>query len=101
MKNINEILFETRYPVGNDEYFSNLNDSEKENYFKFYELYSSFLIQFVMSKFDLKYYDDLIKNSANKFVRVREEGMDIYQFLSSEYLSYFYVRNNIYLEIQK
>lgn len=78
-----------------DENFYNFND-------KFYTLYKNYyklLNRFLVDKFSLKEYDDKIDNSPFKFIPVKDEDMDYYQYMSKDMgLKYFYLRNNIYVE---
>jgi len=91
-------MFETRMPNGNEEYFNNLSDEEKEKYLKLYECYSNLFNQYIINKLDLHKCDDMIGRSKNDFKVVDKDKMDLYQYLSSKYLKYFYIRNNLYIE---
>lgn len=96
MKIINREIFNTRKPM--NDYFENIPSSSQDNYLKLYSIYSDLLIQYLIKKYNLKVYDDMIKNSKKNFTKVSEQDMDLYQYISSEYLDYLYIRNNIYLE---
>ena len=93
---VNRELFNTRKPY--NDYFDNIPYDSQENYLKLYSIYNDLLIQYLIKKYDLKIYDDMIKNSNKKFTDIDTLDMDLYQYNSSEYLSYLYLRNNIYLE---
>lgn len=90
--------YETRFPKKNLEYFNNLNDLEKEEYLKLFQKYHTLASKYLIRKFNLIKFDNSLKNSANKFLIVKENDMDLYQFLCKDQLSYFYLRNNFYIE---
>lgn len=98
MKKITIDMYETRFPKNNSLYFNNLTDNEKKEYLNLYSTYSHYLILYLTEKLDLKKYDTRIINSTNKFKIINYDKMDLYQYLSSDYLSYLYIRNNIYIE---
>lgn len=76
----------------------NLSLNEKREYLILLSVYMNVFIKYLCYKFNLQYYDSLIKNSEYNFLPVEEKNMDIYQKFSKEYLKYFYIRNNIYIE---
>ena len=98
MKKITIEMYETRFPNGNFDYFNNLSNEDKEDYLNLYSLYSELLYRYIISKLNLKRYDDMIKNSKNNFKEVNILNMDLYQYLASDYLNFFYIRNNLYIE---
>ena len=63
-----------------------------------YSLYHNWLLMYISSKLHLKKYDDLIFYSDLKFKAISTENMDVYQYLASDYLKYFYLRNNLHLD---
>lgn len=63
-----------------------------------YSLYHNWLLIYISNKLQLKKYDDLICDSGLKFEVISSKDMDIYQYLASDYLKYFYLRNNLHLE---
>ena len=91
-------MFETRMPNGNQDYYNKLSDEQKEKYLKLYEYYSNMLYHYMLKKLDLKKYDDMILESENNFMPVEIDNMDLYQYLGSNYLKIFYIRNNLYIE---
>ena len=91
-------MFSSKLPYTNIEYFNSLNENDKNNYLKLYSLYNELLYCFLIKKLELKKYDDMISNSFVGFTKVEEKDMDIYQYLSSNYLRFLYIRNNIYIE---
>ena len=98
MITINNEMFSSKLPYTNIEYFNSLNENDKNNYLKLYSLYNELLYCFLIKKLELKKYDDMISNSFVGFTKVEEKDMDIYQYLSSNYLRFLYIRNNIYIE---
>jgi len=93
-----ENLYELRLPNSNRNYFDKLSNEEKTKYLELYVKYSKCLYQYLIKKLDLKKYDDMILNSGNKFKKVDVEYMDLYQYLAKDYLNFFYLRNNLYIE---
>ena len=78
-----------------NEDFYNFSDK----YYTLYKNYKILLDKYLVDKFNLKEYDDKIANSGLKFMPVKTEDMDYYQYMSkSMRLKYFYLRNNIYVE---
>lgn len=63
-----------------------------------YSLYHSLITLYFINGIDLKNIDNIFSQSNLNFPKVNEKDMDIYQYLSSDYLNYFYIRNNLYLE---
>lgn len=98
MVEINEELLETKIPYNNKKYFDSLLPESREKYLKLYSLYNSLLIQYLIKKYNLKLYDQMIQESNRDFKKVDIKDMDIYQYTSSKYLDYLYIRNNIYIE---
>lgn len=96
MKIITKELFSTRKPYS--DYFDNIPLESQDNYLRLYSVYSDLLIQYLIKKYDLKAYDEMLKTSSKRFVKVDTENMDLYQYTSSEYLDFLYLRNNIYIE---
>lgn len=90
--------YNSRLPKTNEEYFSRLNEAQKEEYIKLYEVYSNFLLEYLIRKYDLLKYDNLFKNSKSNFIAMPLEKMDMYQVLCKDKLNYIYIRNNIYIE---
>ncbi len=76
-------------------------DSMEENIKKSFlfltSAYRYFLLQLLLSKTNIKEYDDLLSSSELKFVPVLDEKKDYYQKDNSELLKYFYLRSNIYI----
>lgn len=98
MTEINKSLLETKIPYDNKEYFDSMSPESQESYLKLYSLYNNLLIQYLIKKYNLNLYDEMIQNSKRNFKKVDTKDMDIYQYTSSKYLNYLYIRNNIYIE---
>lgn len=98
IKLIDEELFFTKFPNNNKKVYINLNSNEKDIYLKLYSVYSSLLINYFIKKFNLKEYDNALYEMNIGIKKIEEEKMDIYQFLSSPLLDYYYIRNNIFIE---
>ena len=98
MVEINKSLLETKLPYDNKEYFDSMSPEIQENYLKLYSLYNDLLIQYLIKKHNLNLYDEMIQNSKINFKKIDTKDMDIYQYTSSKYLNYLYIRNNIYIE---
>ena len=91
-------MFNTKVPYMNKKYFESLDNTNQENYLRLYEIYSNLLIQYFIKYYNLKEFDDVLLKDKRNFEKVSTNDMDIYQYLSSEYLNYIYLRNNIYIE---
>ena len=98
MQKINLDIYNKSSIKSNQKYFDNLEDSVKEKYLVLYSKYSNMLYKYLINKIDLLKYDDLLKNSQEKFQKIATDKMDMYQLLASEFLNYLYIRNNIYIE---
>lgn len=98
MIKINKEMFNTKVPYMNKKYFESLDNTNQENYLRLYEIYSNLLIQYFIKYYNLKEFDDVLSKDKRNFEKVSTDDMDIYQYLSSEYLNYIYLRNNIYIE---
>ena len=97
-QSINLEYFKTKADQSNYTYFDKLSDNAKKNYLILYKLYSDLLYKYLIEKLELKKYDEILINSKNYYEPVKENKMDIYQFLAKDYLKYFYIRNNLYIE---
>ena len=98
MKKITVEEYKTRTPVRNKEYFESLSSEEQENYIELYNVYAALLTKHFIEKYKLDEYDKVLINSPFSFPKVKEEDMDIYQYLASDDLSFIYLRNNLYIE---
>lgn len=98
MKRITVEEFKTRTPISNKDYFESLSSQEQENYIELYNVYSALLTSHFIEKYKLDEYDNVLVNSPFSFPKVKEEDMDIYQYLASSNLSFIYLRNNLYIE---
>lgn len=74
-----------------------MSEEERKKYIELYCAYLDLLIQYLCKKIDLISYETKLKNSGLNFKEVEENKMDIYQYLSSDYLKYFYLRNTLHI----
>ena len=81
MKIIDSDLFNTRKPY--NDYFDNISLDSQNNYLRLYSIYNDLLIQYLIKKYDLKAYDDMLKKSNKNFINVDTLDMDLYQYASS------------------
>lgn len=98
IKKISTNDYETRYPKNNKSYFDNLDENQKEEYLVLYSTYLSVLLKYIDFKCDLKFFDEIILNDSANFKAISEDDMDLYQYSCSDFLKYFYIRSNIYIE---
>ncbi|MBR3117106.1 MAG: hypothetical protein IKF36_04455 [Bacilli bacterium] len=98
MRIITTDKYETRFPISNEEYYYSLKPEEKNMYLNLVAKYYNLLLNFLIQKGSLKSLDESLKNSKNSFIKVNEDEMDLYQYISSEYLQFLYIRNNVYVE---
>ncbi len=75
-----------------------LSDNEKEKYARLYSLYANLLIQYIDKKTGLSSYEKKLVESDLNFEEIKESDMDAYQFVCSDYLKFFYLRNSLQLE---
>lgn len=73
-------------------------EENKEIYLKKYTFYRDLFTKFIIEKANLQEYDLKIKNSEYDFKPNEKDDLDFYQYFSSDVLSFFYIRNNIYIE---
>lgn len=90
--------YQTRFPNNNSEYFNKLSTPEKEEYLESYQKYHKLTVKYLLKKTPLLEYDKVLKNDEDKFIKVQKDDMDMYQYLCSDDLNYFYLRNNLYIE---
>ena len=75
------------------------DDSEiNDRYCQLYINYRCLLDRYLVNKFSLKEYDERIIDSGLKFLPVKRDAMDYYQYMSTMGLNYIYLRNNLYVE---
>lgn len=97
IKEIDEINYDSLRPRHSVN-LRTMSRTEKNNYLKKYSLYRKLFTEYIIEKLGLQEADLKIKKSGLNFKPNSEVDMDIYQYFSSDILSYFYVRNNIYVE---
>lgn len=76
----------------------NNNQQTDKQYLEMYLKYSKIFLKYISTKLNLQAYEEKINNSGYNFNKVQQKNMDIYQYLSSEELNYFYIRNNLHIE---
>ncbi len=99
MKKITEEMYITRFPLLNYNYFNELGD--KEEYLKEYVFYNNMFLKYLIKNTSLKQIDNEIGDSRkfkHQILGVSEGYQDLYQYLCNEELTFFYIRNNIYIE---
>ncbi len=96
MNDINVIKenYDTRFPKTNKQFVDSLDEEAKKLYINLYYAYSVLFNDYINNLLNLKEYDNELKDLDP----VKEEKMDIYQYLFKDSLKYIYIRNNIYIE---
>jgi len=69
-----------------------------ELYLNLYSFYHDLITKYLIKKFELDSFDNHFSESNLNYKKVPDDQMDIYQYLSSSNLKYFYLRNNIHME---
>ena len=99
MRKIDSEAYNTRFPNLNSEYFDNLEN--KGEYLDEYSMYVKLLLTYLINKTSIKRTEAEIKDCKDFKYPIQgpyEEEQDLYQYLCSDELSYFYIRNYIYIE---
>ncbi len=91
MKKISFDDLNTTFPKNN----SFINDEE---FLNLYSLCTDLIMKYLIKKLDLEKYDNYFSKSELNYKKVNENQMDVYQYLSSSNLKYFYLRNNLHLD---
>lgn len=89
MKKIDNEILNTRV---------NADDNSFKTNPTLYSLYHELMTIYFMKALKLDDFEKEIDNSGLGFKNVTEDNMDVYQYLSSDHLKYFYIRNNLKLE---
>ncbi len=74
------------------------NGNISEEYYKLYNNYRTLLNIFLIKTLKLNEFDDSLFNSNLMFIPVSTENMDFYQYFSSNFLKFFYLRNDLFVE---
>lgn len=74
-----------------------MSDEVKNYYFRLYSLYMDLFVKYLINKTIIKEYDNKIDSYNLRFVKCESNDLDFYQNFSSEYLNYYYLRNNLYI----
>ncbi len=94
---LSEQLFLTIGAPSSIKYYNGLSKSEQNNFLLLYSLYNYFLNLYILKKYNLKKYDNKLKNSS-LFKHVSVGQKDIYQYRAQNFLEFYYLRNNIFIE---
>ena len=97
MKFINEKDY-NNLSIYNHSIINKMNTNLKQSYYEMYSVYYNFFLKYLLKNTRIKEIDDMLASSSLAFPKIDENNMDVYQDLSSEYLKYFYVRNNMNVE---
>ena len=73
-------------------------DNINDKYYTLYKNYKLLLDKYLVKKLNLDKYDKMIDESGLKFIPIKNEDMDYYQYISCMNLKYIYLRNNLYVE---
>ena len=74
------------------------NNNLNSKYYQLYKNYKILLDKYLVNKLELDVYDQSIDDTGLKFMPVKKEDMDYYQYISAMNLKYIYLRNNLYVE---
>lgn len=74
-----------------------LNETATQEYLSLSTLYRTLLNEYIKT-ICINDFDEAIKNSGLNFIPIEDENQDFYQYYNNSGLTYYYVRNNIYLE---
>ena len=81
---------------------TNLNlksENERQEYMKMYLLYRQLLTEYLIKILNLKEYDNKLIQSDLKFSSTSQKDMDIYQYVCSDFMKYFYIRNDLNIKV--
>lgn len=96
MSQLTKEWLNTQIPRNNE--INQIPSENQEEYLNLYSGYYQLFLKYLINQLDLKSFDEKIKQSNLQFQKIKlVEDMDIYQYLSSSYLDYFYVHNNVSL----
>ncbi len=90
--------FKLRFPNNSKIILDDMNKDAQDFYLSIYALYMDLFNQYIIKNTHIKDYDDIVSNDDLGYQVVADENKDIYQQFSDNFLQYFYIRNNLYLE---
>lgn len=90
--------YRTRVPGSRGDGLEGMPGRVREEYLAMHSAYANLLHEYFIRNFRLGEYDEALIESPYAFPEVREEDMDIYQYLASGKLRFVYIRNNIYID---
>ncbi|MCR5230282.1 MAG: hypothetical protein K6D03_09160 [Solobacterium sp.] len=100
-KHLTDSMYLTIFPPTNIKYFLEMESEKRREYLDDVSAYYDLFLQYLIHNTCIKKYDDELRDYKEclfPFESVSEHDQDIYQYLCNHRLSYFYIRNNIYLE---
>ena len=74
------------------------NNKVNNMYNLLFKNYKIILEKYLMSLLSLKKYDEMLKESELRFIKLSNDDIDYYQLFSTMKLDYLYLRNNLYIE---
>ncbi len=98
MKVITKEQIESRFTVQDVSFLENMDEDTLTSYLQLYSYLQILLNVYVSEYLGLERYDAYLEYSELKYKKVKEEDMDVYQYLGSSVMQYFYIRNNLFLE---
>jgi len=96
MKLIDNEMYKARMSVNDKININDMTEEAKEFYFAVYSLYMELMYKYLLKKTDIINYDNILTNKGYKFVS--NGNQDFYQNFSDEFLRFFYIRNNLYMD---
>ena len=96
MEIINKENFELRFPNLGEINMNAMEEEARNFYFNLYAIYMDLFYKYLLKNINLKSYEKEL--SAMSLKPIEKDEMDFYQSLAHQFLSYFYIRNNVYLE---
>lgn len=100
-KRLTDSMYLTIFPPTNIRYFRRMESEKRREYLDDVSAYFDLFLQYLIHNTSLKKYDDALrtfKGCLFPLESVSERDQDIYQYLCNHRLSYFYIRNNVYIE---
>ena len=96
MQEITYEMYKTRVPNNTSVNMYLMTDKEINEFLDLYAYYMDLFYQYLFKKTNIQKHDKYLKEK--NFIKVDDSHKDFYQYMARNYLDYFYVRNNLYLE---